>query len=132
MINTRRSLRQFTSVFLALLVIGCSSDSTGPDAEEEGVFLRVTNAQSAAITVRVVGSDQVPEVDRLTAEFGSMAPGVTSSFRAVNESFFVYIDGELLSNGSSNRFGIDQNPTKEWTLTLKANGGWSLEAYFGD
>ena len=59
-----------------------------------------------------------------------MAAGATIGFREVNESFFVYIDGEILNIGSENRFGIDDTPTNEWTLTIQENGGWSLNAFF--
>ena len=125
-----RFLRRSAFLVLALAVAACTGDSTGPETGD-GVFLRITNERATTISVRVVGSDQIAASDRLTVEFGSVPAGTTTAFREVNESFSVFIDGELYQNGSNNLFGIDDTPTNQWTLTMQASGGWGLEAYFG-
>jgi hypothetical protein len=114
---------------LAILASACSSDSTAPD-EEESLFLQITNGQTEPMTVRVVGASSIPEGDRITADFGTVADGATTTFKAVNASFMVYVNDEVLENGSNSNFGIDDTPTNQWTLTIMERGGWSLEAYF--
>lgn len=131
MIKLPRFLTGPIFLLLALLATGCSSDSAGPDAADDPVFLRVFNARTTAIVVHVEGSDQIPEVDRRITSFGDIAPGATTDFQEVNTSFFVYVNNDIQPNGSSNRFGIDDTPTNKWTFTIQANGGWSLEAFFG-
>jgi len=131
MIKLPRFLTGSTFLLLALLAPGCSSDSAGPDETDEAVYLRITNALATSKVVHTIGSDQIPVADRITTSFGDVAPGATTGFQEVNTTFFVYINNDILSNGSSDRFGIDDQPTNQWTLTLQENGGWSLMAYFG-
>ena len=46
-------------------------------------------------------------------------------------SFYVYVNGEQFGVGGGVTFGIDHDPTSNWTLTINSlNGGWSLQADF--
>ena len=124
-------LRLAVCLTLALALAACTSDSTGPEASDDAVYLRVTNDRAVAVSVRVVGADAIAAADRITVDFGSVAAGTTTSFREVNESFSVFVDGTIYQNGGNDLWGIDNTPTSEWTLTLQASGGWELKAYFG-
>lgn len=125
--------RRLSMVLAAVLVLaGCGFGFATSPEQDDGFYLRITNATGTTITV-VVGPDSNasdfvgPE---RTVDFGQLSHDSSSPHREVNSRFTVTIDGVsiqehyALSNWS---FGIDSTPSRNWTLTLYP-GHWDLSA----
>lgn len=113
----------------SLLLLSC--DTTNDPQPGDVLYLRVKNDTDSNITVVVQPSENIDENSQLTVDFGSIESGVTTGYREVNAQFYVSVNGEPFGYGGELTFGIDSNPSRNWTLTIHSLiGGWSLQADF--
>jgi len=120
-----RFLRLLPVLLLLLAPVACSEDDpTEPSTTT--LELRIQNGTEAALEVVATGAE-----DGTVVDFGTVAAGATTDFRAMEEQFTLTLDGEPYTRGDGGAFGIDDTPTSQWTLSLLTGGGWSLDAYFG-
>lgn len=114
----------------ALTIFSCDSSTDSDDSPNEtGLFLRVKNNTDNTITVSIEPGDSINDDVGITANFGSVNVGQTTDYKKVNNQFKLFVNGAPFERAGEGDFGIDDQPSRYWTLTINSlNGGWELVA----
>lgn len=135
----------YSMVLLFAVFVACKKN--GVDDETATVYLRImndtdndipNNILSGSIVVKALPDKSNTNFDgvKRIADFGAIAVGETSTYKAVSTMFLVEVNGEPFGEDG---FGISSSPSNQWTLKIsgvqESEGGgyvyaWNLAADF--